>query len=412
MVGVSGMDSGALGCSIEEFADADTQIPPLAQYLDELMGFGAACRAAADAPRKAPQNRGAGTALRRQAARDADLLLLAEWWNELLDQHEVLVELLFRARAELRASRPSHSVLRAQVSRAAQKYLSVAQDATAAAHAELMAAQRQTDGARMAVLEQVLCAAVADSNISCTMRPLTSFGAFDPDWPRDAQAERLLIDEITSSAIDEQAQANASNVHRDTCRPDVDSDLEGAQRLASVPEPRVVLRETERETQRETERETGCHGGTPAPTDEEVEAARHTASIEHERRWVAKADMDLLPQHTTLDLQQRVVPAMTARDSQASPPTFTAKAARREPIAYPEELAEPPRQGRHTDRLASRRCQDECGDRESDDDRVGSVDNEADQLSYREEEHASWRAREGDRLTIPAWAIKATLLDC
>jgi hypothetical protein len=318
-----------------------------------------------------------------------------------LDQHEVLVELLFRARAELRASRPSHSVLRAQVSRAAQKYLSVAQDATAAAHAELMAAQRQTDGARMAVLEQVLCAAVADSNISCTMRPLTSFGAFDPDWPRDAQAERLSIDEATSSAIniDEQARAYASNVHRDTCRPDVDSDLESAQRLASVPEPRVVA-------------QTDRHGTTSAPTDEEVEAARHTASIEHERRWVSKADMDLLPQHTTLDPQQRVVPVMTARDVQVSPPTFTAKAARREPIAYPEELAEPPRQGRHTDRLASRRCQDECGDRESDDDGVGSVDNEADQLSYREEEHASWRAREGDRLTIPAWAIKATLLDC
>ena len=407
MVAEAGMGGGALGCSIEEFADADTQIPPLARYLDELMGFGAACRAAADAQRKAKRNRGAGTALRRQAAQDADLLLLAEWWNELLDQHDVLIELLFRARAELRASRPSHSVLRAQVNRAAQKYLSIAQQATAAAHAKLMAAQQQTDGARMAVLEQVLDAAVADSNISCTMRPLTSFGAFDPDWRRDSHAERL--DETTPSVTDEQARAYASNADQHSCHPDVDSDLESAQRLASVPEPRDVA-------------QIGCHGtaAAPAAADEEIEAINtpFPASIEHEHCWVPKADMNSLPKHTTLDLQERIVPTITACDMQANPPTFTTHAApaideagtvfpsvRGKPIAYLEELAEPPRQGRHTDRLALRRCQDEYWGRESDNDGGGSSDNEV------AEEHASWRAREGDRLTIPAWA-RATLLDC
>ena len=70
----------SLGCSIHEFVESGSPIPPLAAYVEELAGFGAACRAAAEAATKSSRRKGgAPTALRRQAARDADMLLLAEW---------------------------------------------------------------------------------------------------------------------------------------------------------------------------------------------------------------------------------------------------------------------------------------------------------------------------------------------
>ena len=66
-----------LGCSLEEFV-AGPSIPPLQRFTDELAEFCGACRAAAAGAVAAAGLSGAASALRRQAARDADMLLLAE----------------------------------------------------------------------------------------------------------------------------------------------------------------------------------------------------------------------------------------------------------------------------------------------------------------------------------------------
>jgi hypothetical protein len=401
----------SLGCSIHEFVESGSPIPPLAAYVEELAGFGAACRAAAEAATKSSRRKGgAPTALRRQAARDADMLLLAEWWNELLDQHDELARLLFGARAELRASSPSHSVLRAQVHQAAQKYLSVAKQATAAAHADLLAAQRLTDGPRMGVLEQVLSAAAADSNVSCTMRPVTWFSAFDPAAHRDTQPVAPV--ENAMSAADERPH---------DCHLEAEADIDqlvGVEAAAPLPEPRGVAEPDFRATT-----------ASPTAAGEKEEVTQHSGANDHDRGWVPAADMNSLPRHTTLDPQQQVVPTVTAFDMQAHPPMFTMKAAppvvdevggvqpsvRGEPITYLEELAEPPRHGRHTDREALRQCQDDYWDRESEYEGSRSSDSLRDDAEEEHDGHAdgvaSWRAKEGDRLTIPAWA-RATLLDC
>eukprot|EP01043_Picozoa_sp_COSAG02_P007649 COSAG02_NODE_233_length_27847_cov_20.383055_4_plen_410_part_00 len=403
--GAEQSEGPSLGCSMHEFVDPSTAIPPLEAYVDELAGFGAACRAAAEAVVKSSRRKGgAPTVLRRQAARDADMLLLAEWWNELLDQHDELVGLLFGARAELRASSPSGSVLRAQVHQAAQKYLSVAQQATAAAHADLLAAQRQTDGPRLGVLQQVLSAAAVDSNVSCTMRPVTWFSAYEPDARRDAPPVALA--ETTSSAADERLY---------DCHPETDSDLVGAEASAPLPEPRDVA-------------ELDVEGAVSTTAAGEMDGVtQDSRANDHDRGWVPAADMNSLPRHMTLDPQQKVVPTVTAFDMQAHPPMFTMKAAapvvdevgavqpsvRGEPIAYLEELAEPPRHGKHTDREALRQCQDDYWDRENDGEGSTNSDSLRDEAEEQHDSHAENVATsaERDRLTVPVWA-RATLLDC
>jgi hypothetical protein len=401
-----------LGCSLEEFV-AGPSIPPLQRFTDELAEFCGACRAAAAGAVAAAGPSGAASALRRQAARDADILLLAEWWNELLGDRDALVALLFGARAELRESSPSRSVLRAQVHQAAQQYLRIAKDATAAAHAELLATQRHTDGPRIDILEQVLSAVA--SNVSYTTRPLTWFSGFERDAWRVRPADTVFRSPVYTD--DEQVYE----------QPDaVDGGCEGAV-MVSVPGPAP---EQEQEQQRQQQ-------NVAESTAQRAAAEQHDEAVEHSepssRRCIPAADMDSLPTHTTLDPQQRLVRTVTAAVGglQACPPMSAMKAAPRvvdevgalqpsvrgEPLAYLEELAVPPAWHRsHTDRQALRQVQDEYWDGGDDYTPQDAAEERHDFAAGDNDDGGSggsdgWQSLEGGRLIVPAWA-RATLLDC
>ena len=402
---------------------AATRLKRHAQRDADMLGsFRKACHGAAEGAAVAAAaasaghtyRRGAATRLKRQAQRDADMLLLAEWWNELVGKHVAINELLFGARTELRLAAPSHSLARAQVNAAAQQYLRLAKDATAVAHADLLAAQRCTDGPRVAVLDHVLRAAAADRNLALNTRPQTWFGCFEETPVRVERRELQHVAEAVPAASEPAVHQQPQAVPEAAI-----SDLQRlAQRLPTSAE--WVLAQPQDAT----------------PERDSVAESSHVQQDEHVREpeplrdvqpapaweWYPTADLNSQPAHVTLDAQQRLVPTVPNTDLQNNPLQTTMKAAPRitdevggqhvrvlgEPLSYVEELAVPPAWAwTHTDRQGLRQHQDDgWGEGQSEDEQQ-----ERERDEYEDGEGWSPRAPEGGHLTIHVWA-EATLLDC
>ena len=370
-----------LGVTMAEFIEG--QLPALAAYERELETFALACRAhiaAAARPSSGPPA-AATLRLKRQAARDYDVLVLAGWWNELLAQQERLNALLMASRAELREAAPSRSLARARVCHAAQRYLQRVQDVTYAARDELRAVHNSTEGERLGALSHVL--AVASPEATGLWYGETV------EEEREAPPAREAEWSATSSELEQQPLERRDEPLREEARVELESDT------LSTAESQPV-RDEPREEEPAVEYR-------PKP---DLSPLRHT-TLDASSRIVPILNADLSPMLSTHGASpQRIDPVGEAIPRSPCPPDVSV-----DPVRMAEELAVPPGWSRrHGEYVAMERLEERDG--------VQSRESGAWGWRLEQEQSAAEAAEEqalmeegGERLTVPHWS-QAMLADC
>ena len=369
-----------LGVTMAQFIEG--QLPALAAYQSELETFALACRAhIAAAPRPSSGPPAAATLrLKRQAARDYDVLVLAGWWNELLAQQERLNALLMASRAELREAAPSRSLARARVCHAAQRYLQRVQDVTYAARDELRAVHDSTEGERLGALSHVLAVAAPEATGLW-------YGETVEAAVEEAPPAREAEWSATSSELEQQPLERPDEPTRD----DADAELESDTLSTAEPQP---VRDEPREVTVEYR---------PKP---DLSPLRHT-TLDASSRIVPIINADLSPMLSTHRASpQRIDPVGEAIPRSPCPPDVSV-----DQVRMAEELAVPPGWSRrHGEYVAMERLEERDGEQSRESGAWGWR-LEQEQSAAEAAEEQALMEEGGERLTVPHWS-QAMLADC